>query len=552
MKNTITVQFRDGKTIKCPTGSPAEKLTGRFGDLESPLAAVKVNNRILPLSFRLEVNASLEPVTVNTPEGAMVNRRSLAFVLSASARELFPGRSLLIGHSLGSSYYYTFQDGKKTPAREIKALSAKMEELISADLPISAELLSYTEAAELFEKQGQDETVILLERRNEPVIWINRIGDFVNLYIEPLLPRTGILSVFELMVYEDGFLLRFPRLREKNVGPFEDSPKIFAVYKEYKKWGRIVGVHSAGELNRLVRNRTIKDFIRVAEAFQAKKMSEIADQIYRRRNDVKAILIAGPSSSGKTTTAKRLSIDLMVMGIEPIAVSLDDYYVGTALTPLDENGKPDFECLEALDIPFLNEQLISLFNGEEVSLPAFDFKAGTRREGGGKKIRMNRRSMLIVEGIHGLNDKLTPKIARSAKFKLYVSALTQINLDDYNRVPASDNRLLRRMVRDSQFRGAGADWTIRMWPSVQRGERKHIFTFQDSADAAFNSALDYEISVLKFYAEPLLRSVKPNQAEYAESSRLLDFLENFSPILPQYVPGQSILREFIGESEFKY
>jgi uridine kinase len=313
-----------------------------------------------------------------------------------------------------------------------------------------------------------------------------------------------------------------------------------------------VGVHAVGHLNKLISDKGIRDYIRIAEAFQEKKLAEIADRIYEKRETVRAVLIAGPSSSGKTTTAKRLSIALKVMGIDPIAISLDDYYVGTDKTPLDEKGQPDFECLEALDIPYLNEQLLAFLAGEEIILPVFDFKSGKRKETGGRKIHLERRTMLIIEGIHGLNDALTPQIRHETKFKLYVSALTQLNLDDHNRIPTSDNRLLRRMVRDSQFRGAGAERTIKMWPSVQRGEKKHIFPFQNYADIAFNSALDYELAVLKFYAEPLLHTVKPGQKEYAEAVRLLSFLENFTPIPPQYVPGQSILREFIGDSEFKY
>jgi uridine kinase len=302
----------------------------------------------------------------------------------------------------------------------------------------------------------------------------------------------------------------------------------------------------------MISNRSIREYIRIAEAFQARKLVEIADRIYESRERLKIVLIAGPSSSGKTTATKRLAIQLKVMGIEPIAISLDDYYVGTGKTPLDEKGEPDFEALEALDIPFLNEQLLALFEGREVTLPAFDFKSGERRESGGKTIRLDRRSVLLLEGIHGLNDALTYQVERDMKFKLYVSALTQLNLDDHNRIPTSDNRLLRRMVRDYQFRGAAAERTFRMWPSVQKGERKHIFPFQNSADLAFNSALDYELAVLKFYAEPLLRSVKPGMDSYSEAVRLLSFLENFAPIPPQYVPGDSILREFIGDSEFKY
>jgi uridine kinase len=302
----------------------------------------------------------------------------------------------------------------------------------------------------------------------------------------------------------------------------------------------------------MVRDRSVREYIRIAEAFQARKMAEIADRIYENREKLKVVLIAGPSSSGKTTAAKRLAIQLKVMGIEPVAVSLDDYYLGTGMSPLDEKGQPDFEALEALDIPFLNEQLLALFAGREVTLPLFDFKTGRRRESGGKTIRLDRRSILILEGIHALNDALTCEVDRELKFKLYVSALTQLNLDDHNRIPTSDNRLLRRMVRDSQFRGAPAERTFGMWPSVQQGERKHIFPFQDSADMAFNSALDYELAVLKFYAEPLLRSVKPGMDAYSEAVRLLSFLENFAPIPPQYVPGDSILREFIGDSDFKY
>ncbi len=264
------------------------------------------------------------------------------------------------------------------------------------------------------------------------------------------------------------------------------------------------------------------------------------------------MMLAGPSSSGKTTSAKRLSIELMVLGIKPVAISLDDYYVGKEFTPKDEKGDPDYECLEALDIPLLNEHLQALYRGEEIRLPVYDFRTGSRREGGGRTIRLDNRSVLIVEGIHALNEALTPSIARNTRFKLYVSALTQLNLDDHNRIPTSDNRLLRRMVRDYQFRAKDAAGTIKMWPNVQAGERKHIFPFQNTADAAFNSALDYELSVLKYYADPLLRAVKPGQREYAEASRLLSFLENFAPILPHYVPGTSILREFIGDSEFKY
>jgi uridine kinase len=553
MNNIIQVRFPGGQPLTCPQGTTVETLIEHFGPAGNALAAVRINNEILPLSSRLETNAVLEPVPLETPEGVMIYRRSLAFTLAVAARELFPNRSLYVGHSLGNSYYYTFADEQKPLEEEITALKERMQALAREDHPIRSGFLSYADARELFEKNGQTDTALLLNYRTESKVQVNVCKDYVDLYIEPLVNRTGLISAFDLTGYQNGFLLLFPGVgRGKELDPVEDNSKIFSVYNEYKKWGRIVGVHAVGHLNRMVADRTIRDYIRTAEAFQAKKLAEIADRIYEERGTVKVIFIAGPSSSGKTTSAKRLAIQLTVMGVEPIAISLDDYYVGTEKTPVDENGNPDYECLEALDVPLLNEHLLSLLDGNEVTLPVYDFKTGRRKDSGGRRIQLGRRTMLIVEGIHGLNDALTPEIDRDIKFKLYVSALTQLNLDDHNRIPTSDNRLLRRMVRDYQFRGKNAAGTLSMWPAVQSGEWKHIFPFQNTADMAFNSALDYELAALKFYADPLLRLVKPTQSEYAEAMRLLAFLQNFAPIPPQYVPGQSILREFIGESEFKY
>ncbi|MDR2181804.1 MAG: nucleoside kinase [Treponema sp.] len=550
--NTIEVNFGgDTGRVTCPFGISADSFPESFGPVEGGIAAVRVNNEILPLSTRLEINCTIESVSLASPDGAMIYRRSLAFLLALAARERFPRRPLIVGHSLGHSYYYTFADGNKIAPGETAALEKEMKALAAGDYPINCGYLAYTEALELFEKHRQSDTLLLFEQRSESKVRINQCRGFVDLYVEPLVSRTGLLSRFELMEYRDGFLLRFPGAGKNDIEPFEDSPSLFSVYSEYKKWGRIVGVHAVGQLNRLVADRTVKDYIRIAEAFQAKKLAELADRIYERRNEVRVVLIAGPSSSGKTTSAKRLAIQLQVMGMNPIAVSLDDYYRSPDEAPKDRNGQPDLECLEALDIPYLNRQLVELLDGREVDIPLFDFKTGTRKVRG-SPLTLGRRSILIMEGIHGLNDACTPEIDKSRKFKLYVSALTQLNLDDHNRIPTSDNRLLRRMVRDNQFRGTAAAKTISMWASVQAGERRHIFPFQDAADAAFNSALDYELAVLKFYAEPLLKSVKPNMKEYAEARRLLSFLENFAPIPPQYVPGTSILREFIGESEFKY
>ena len=543
-----------GRKIECPYGTVAEAILGDLGITGGAIVAIRVNNEIRPLQTRLTANSSLEPVLPNTREGAMIYRRSLAFLLAMAAQKLFPYRSLHIGHSLGNSYYYAFSEGIAPDEEQIAKLQQEMESLVRQNLPIMVKYLTFEEALAVFNANTQPDTVMLLNQRGASQIKVNECSNYLDIYVEPLVPHTGMLSVFEIMQYQEGFLLRFPSVSKGMIiGPFVDEPKIFSVYNEYKKWGRIVGVRVVGELNAHVVNRTVRDYVRIAETHQARKLAEIAGQIDEEKDRIRMILLAGPSSSGKTTSAKRLSIELQVLGIKPVAISLDDYYMGKELTPKNEKGEPDYECLEALDIALLNEHLQALYRGDEITLPAYDFKTGTRMPSGGKKIRLgDRRTVLILEGIHALNDALTHGVGRATKFKLYVSALTQLNLDDHNRIPTSDNRLLRRMVRDYQFRGKDAAGTIKMWSDVQAGERKHIFPFQNSADAAFNTALDYELSVLKYFAEPLLRAVKPYQYEYAEAVRLLSFLENFAPIPPHYVPGTSILREFIGDSEFKY
>ena len=552
--NNIQIYFSGSqKTVTCVYGTKASDLVDSFGIPKEEIAAIKANNEIRPLGTSLHVNARVEPVLIDSPEGVMIYRRTLSFVLAIAARNIFPGRGVYVGHSLGNSYYYTFSDGEKAQDGEVEKLANEMTKLVNEDLPITFKYLAYEEATWFFKKHNQADTALLLEQRSSPRIKVNECQGYMDIYVQPLLDRTGLLSVFELLPYKDGFLLRFPAIgKGKTIEPFKDEPQLFQIYNDYKNWGSIVGVRVVGELNSRIADRTFHDYIRIAEAHQARKIAEIAEQIYERRDSVKMVLIAGPSSSGKTTSTKRLAIELMVLGLKPIAIALDDYYRGTERTPKDENGEPDYECMEALDIPFLNEHLLALYRGEEITLPVYDFKTGSRKKSGGSNIRLDSQNILIVEGIHGLNDALTHSLERSTKFKIYVSALTQLNLDDHNRVPTSDNRLLRRMVRDSQFRSMQAAGTIRMWPKVQAGERKYIFPFQNTADATFNSALDYELSVLKYYADPLLRVIKPNMSEYTEAVRLLSFLENFTPIPPQYVPGTSILREFIGDSEFRY
>jgi uridine kinase len=380
---------------------------------------------------------------------------------------------------------------------------------------------------------------------------INTMRGFSELYFGPLVASTGFLSQFDISRYDDGFLLHFPSTSEPDaVAPFEDIPRLFSVYKNFKHWGKQLGVSSAASINKMVHNRTVKDFVDITELLQQKQIGEIADQITARKT-VKLVLMAGPSSSGKTTSSKKLSMQLRALGFRPKVLELDTYYVERGFSPKDANGNYDYECLDALDVALLGKDLNTLFKGEEINVPSYNFVDGARFYTG-QTMKLEQDDILILEGIHGLNDRLTPDVPREYKFKLYLSAITQLNLDDHNRVPTSDNRLLRRIVRDSQFRGKSAAQTIKMWDNVQKGERLHIFPFQNNADAILNTALDYEIPVLKVFADPLLRCVTPFEPEYAKASRLLSFLDNFLPISPALVPGKSIIREFIGDSDFTY
>ena len=393
---------------------------------------------------------------------------------------------------------------------------------------------------------------LIIKYKNESIIPVYSIEEWKDIAYEPLLPTTGILKTFDIIEYDTGFILRFPHSSTPNImSNFEDNPLLKSIYTEYKAWGKVHSVDSVGKLNWLSDEKKIKDFIRVAEALQEKKLSHIADDIAQKRNRLKIVLIAGPSSSGKTTFTKKLAIHLRVNGLNPQLISLDDYYVNRELTPKDENGHYDFEALEAIDISLLNSDLLRLFKGDAIEIPSFNFKTGVR-EYKGNRIKMEERSILLMEGIHGLNDRLTEKIPSAQKFKIYISALTQLNIDNNNRIATTDNRLIRRLVRDYQFRGFPALKTLGMWDSVRRGEKKNIFPFQNNADAAFNSALDYELAVLKNLAVPILKTVKPWYKEYSEAKRLLNFLNNFIAIQPKLVPYNSILREFLGDSDFKY
>lgn len=550
--NEITVTYPQGESLSWPSGVTAAEAIARMGSQPWPLAAVLVNNELVPLDSALEADCSLAPVTIDTTQGAAAYRRALCFLLAIAARDLQPGRRLIAGMAIGTGFYHYFDDERPMTPEEIAALEKRMRELVADDAPIALKRRSWADAMACFSKSGQTDTLLLLEHQNAPLVPLNECRGYRDLHVAPLVPSTGVLKTFELRPYHGGLLLRYPHKENpEKIPAFEDDPVLYQIASEYRERAKILGLTSIGALNRINASRKIRDYIQVAEALQNKKIAAIADRVAERAKTVKVVLIAGPSSSGKTTTSKKLAIQLKVMGFEPVTISLDDYFVNRERTPLDGNGEKDYECLEALDVAYLNEQLLALFSGEEIELPSYDFKSGARRPSG-KRIRVTGNQILVLEGIHGLNDRLTPKIPREQKFKVYVSALTQLNLDDHNRVSTTDNRLLRRTVRDYNFRGHSALDTLRMWPSVGRGERKHIFPFQNTADAAFNTALDYELGVLKVYADPLLRMVKPTEPEYAEARRIQAFLDNISPIPASLVPRDSIVREFIGESEFKY
>lgn len=550
--SSLSITFPSGKTEQVPFDTPISNLLQHFEPTNDEILAVRINNEICSLDSNVEINCKLEPVLKNTKDGANIYRRSLCLLLATAAHNLFPASHLLVGHSLGYGYYYTLDTGTPITQEQITSLENEMQRLVQNDLPVTTKTISYEDAINLFEELNLTETRKQLNYIAPQKIKINCIDNFSDMYFGPLVRSTGTLKVFSLMQYGEGFLLRFPRSSDHSkLTTFVDQPILFGIYKKYKQWGKQIGVTSAASLNELINNRKIEEFIDITETFQQKCIADIADQIAASKK-VKVILIAGPSSSGKTTTSKKLALELRAIGYKPKVISLDCYYVGRDRNPKDENGNYDYECLEALDIPLLNQNLVDLFEGKEVIIPSYDFNEGVPYFEEKNKMKLDANDILIMEGIHGLNDKLTPLIPNELKFKIYLSALTQLNLDNHNRISTSDNRLIRRIVRDARFRGKSAATTISMWPSVHKGEELHIFPFQNNADAILNTALDYELAVLKIYAEPLLRCVNPTQPEYAEACQLLNFLNNFAPIPPTAVPSRSIIREFIGGSAFKY
>jgi len=550
---TVNVTMPSGEVVMVvPNETLSDLLRSEPNLPDNPIVAAIVNNEVLDLSRRIRINATLKPVRLDSEAGVRCYRKSLSILLSIAGQSVFPDRRLVIGQSLGDAYFYHFADERQVTDGELKLLDAEMRRLVEADVPIHRQMIAYEDAIRAFEDQGTPHTAALLQHRSSSRVVVHLCGDFVDLSHGPLLQSTSALRYFELHRLAPGFVLRYPSRKTPTLmNPYKHSAVLFSIYQEYTEWGKILNVSSVGSLNKKIHAGEIADFIRVNEALQEKKIGAIGDEIASKRDSVRIVLIAGPSSSGKTTFTKRLAIQLTVHGLQPQLLSVDNYFVDRDKTPRDEDGKLDFESIHALDVELLNEHLLHLFDGKEVEVPNFDFKSGSRRPGG-QPLKLVKNSILLMEGIHCLNDQLTLRIPSERKHKIYISALTQLNLDEHNRIPTTDNRLVRRMVRDFQFRGHSALDTLRMWPSVRRGEARNIFPYQDTADGAFNSALDYELGVLKKHAEPLLMQVKPRDEVYDEAVRLLSFLSNFTNIADKLVPDDSIVREFIGDSRFRY
>jgi uridine kinase len=522
---------------------------------DNPIVAILVNNELKSLSDPIEYNCSIQPLRLFSEQGKRMYRHTLNFLLTMAGMHVCPERDMMIGHTLGDGYYYSFNDDLPVSDELVSSLEAAMKELAAAALPITSQIAAYGEAIAWFEQAGRKNSVLLLQGQNRASIQIYVCSGYKDISYEPLLSTTALITRYELRRYgAKGLLLRYPRSADPfEIAEFSDNPTIFSIFQEYKQWGSILSVDCLGKLNRLCEERKFIPFIRIAESLQNKKISQIADLIGHKKADRKAflkfVLIAGPSSSGKTTFARKLSIQLQVLGLVPIPISLDDYYRNRADVPIDADGNPDLEVLEALDTERLNADLIQLAETGKAMIPRFDFSIA-KRLSEEHFVQLPENGIIILEGIHGLNPNLTPHVPHSAKFTIYISALTQLNLDNHNRISTTDNRIIRRIVRDHNFRGMPAAETLNMWPSVHNGEKNYIFPFQDNADIAFNSALDYELAVLKPFAEPLLKMVKPSDQTYWHAVRLLTFLEKFHPMPSESVPTDSLLREFIGGSIF--
>ncbi|MGQ8335920.1 nucleoside kinase [Sunxiuqinia sp. A32] len=552
---TINIYCENTKSLKAyPLGTSLEEIKNDLQiKLANPICGALVNHKVKELSFSVVKSKRIEFIDYTHPDGRRLYIRSLLFIFYVAVREVFPQVKLKIRHGISQGYYCELV-GLERPINDsdIFELKSEMRQWISRDVVFEKKGIPTEDAVEILHQQGLEEKARLFEQQGTLFSYLYFLDGQVNYFYGHHVPSTKYLTSFDMVSYLDGILLQVPKSENfDEVHEVIEQPKLFQIFQEHKQRAEILDVPNLGKLNEYIEEGKSGDIIKISEALHEKKIAEIANIIDERRDQVKVVLVAGPSASGKTTFSKRLAVQLSVNGIVPHMISLDDYFVDRDKTPLDAHGEYDFEALEAIDIEFFNQQLLQLFNGEEVELPKFNFSLG-KRESSGDKLKLGLGHILIVEGIHGINPKLTPLIKNGRSFKIFLSALTQISFDDHNHISTTDNRLIRRMIRDSKYRGYSATDTIKRWPSVRNGEEKNIFPYQENADIMFNSALMYELPVLKKYAELLLKKVPENQIEFCEANRLLKFFSYMMDIEDHEIPPTSVLREFLGGSSFRY
>ena len=544
--------LNNDRVVEVPIGSTIEEVYALSGvEIEHGPISANVNNKVEGMHYRVYKQKQVEFLDITSPSGSRAYTRSLFFVLCKAAHELFTPCKVSIDIPVSNGYYVNLNIGRPVTLDDAGAIRRRMQEIIDAGYPIHRHETTTKEAIELFDSLHNRSKVKLLQSTGRLFTTYYDIDGYVDYYYGSLLTNTKQIYLFGVEKYFDGLLLRLPSREHPNeLGEMTHQDKMFGIFKEHHQWQDILGLRTIGDLNETIMNGYSSELIQISEALQEKKIAKIADEIAQRKG-IKLVLIAGPSSSGKTTTCKRLSVQLAVNGIHPVGISLDDYFLDRDNTPKDEKGDYDFEHLHALNLPLLNEQLTALFRGDEVELPRYNFQKG-KGEWSGKKLQLKGNEVLVVEGIHALNPELTSEIPNDQIFRVYASALTTILLDNHNYVPTTDNRLLRRIIRDYKYRGVNAQETIRRWPSVRAGENKWIFPFQENADAMFNTAMLFELAVIKSQAEPLLEQVPEDSKEYSEAYRLLKFLRYIRPIPETQIPPTSLLREFLGGSSFNY
>ena len=553
MKQVIQIRCKNNKkTQKVEIGSTLFDVFSSF-DLKmthGPVSA-RVNNKVEGMHYRVYNSKDVEFLDMTTASGSRAYTRTLFFVLCKAVQDIYPATDVVIDIPVSNGFYVDIRLGRPVVDEDVNIIRRRMQEIIDARMPIRRFTVPTEDAITLFQEKGDVEKVKLLKTSGSIYTTYYKIGEYVDYYYGTLLTNTSQLYLFGLEKYYDGMLLRIPSVSNPDeLGEMTRQDKMFDIFKEHHRWQEILGIRTVGDFNQAIDAGHATDIINISEALQEKKLAKIAEEIASRKG-VKLVLLAGPSSSGKTTSCKRLSIQLAVNGLKPLQISLDDYFVDRDKTPKDENGDFDFESIYALNLDLLNEQFNALFRGEEVELPKYDFPSGKSVKSG-KMLKLEPNNVLVVEGIHALNPELTAHVPEEQIFRVYASALTTILLDNHNYIPTTDNRLLRRIIRDYKYRGVSAQETIRRWPSVRSGENKWIFPFQENADAMLNTAMLYELSVLKMQAEPLLQQVPENCEEFAEAYRLLKFLKYFKGIPYNNLPPTSLLREFLGGSSFHY